>query len=149
MKLLIVLCFVLVAVDAHGLFWSPTSRARLAKNSGWTSDATSIISEPMPEVASGRPYPGGRPFAEPGKSVSNVGPCGMESYDSKKTNWNMPANSWGATQAQYSSGDTIDVAWCVSNLADHGADALMVLCINVAFDCDVCRGSLLVPLVHR
>ena len=29
-----------------------------------------------------REYPGGRPFAEPGMSISNVGPCGMETYDS-------------------------------------------------------------------
>jgi hypothetical protein len=131
MQLLIVLCFVLAGVsDAHGLFWSPTSRARLAKESGWTTDATSIISEPMPEVASGRPYPGGRPFAEPGKSMSNVGPCGMETYDSKKTNWNMPAHSWGATQAQYTSGDTIDVSWCVSNLADHGGLYSYRLCTD-------------------
>merc|ERR1711957_366246 len=131
MQLLIVLCFVLVGVsDAHGLFWSPTSRARLAKESGWTTDATSIISEPMPEVASGRPYPGGRPFAEPGKSMTNVGPCGMETYDSKKTNWNMPAHSWGSTQAQYTSGDTIDVSWCVSNLADHGGLYSYRLCTD-------------------
>ena len=137
MQLLIVLCFVLVCfVDAHGLFWSPTSRARLAKESGWTTDATSIISEPMPDVASGRPYPGGRPFAEPGKSMSNVGPCGMETYDSKKTNWNMPAHSWGSTQAQYTSGDTIDVSWCVSNLADHGTAALLLYLPLTA----VCQG---------
>jgi len=137
MQLLIVLCFVLAGVsDAHGLFWSPTSRARLAKESGWTTDATSIISEPMPEVASGRPYPGGRPFAEPGKSMSNVGPCGMETYDSKKTNWNMPAHSWGSTQAQYTSGDTIDVSWCVSNLADHGMAALLLYLPLIA----VCQG---------
>ena len=76
-------------VQGHGIFWSPTSRAQLAQLSGWESDATKIIAEPMPEVAHGREYPGGRPWAEPGKSVSNVGPCGMKSYG-QKTNWNHP-----------------------------------------------------------
>ena len=81
--------------EAHGIFWSPTSRAQLSQLSGWEDDATSIISEPMPDVASGRPYPGGRPWAEPGKSVSVVGPCGQKSYGSK-TNWNHPEH--GAPQ---------------------------------------------------
>ena len=34
----------------------------------------------MPDVASDRSYPGMRPFAEPGMSISNVGPCGQENY---------------------------------------------------------------------
>ena len=67
-------------------------------------DATTIIAEPMPDVVSGRPYPGGRPFAEPGYSVSNIGPCGQETYDSLKTNWNHPEHNWGyETVATYSS----------------------------------------------
>jgi hypothetical protein len=63
----------------------------------------------MPDVAQDRPYPGGRPFAEPGMSVSNVGPCGMESYDELKTNWNHPEHSWGSVVASYNAGDVIDV----------------------------------------
>ena len=55
---------------AHGVFWTPLSRAQIAQNNGWEADTTSIISEPMPDVASGREYPGGRPWAEPGASVS-------------------------------------------------------------------------------
>mmetsp|Transcript_2647 Transcript_2647/g.2632 ORF Transcript_2647/g.2632 Transcript_2647/m.2632 type:complete len:262 (-) Transcript_2647:254-1039(-) len=106
---------------SHGIFWSPTSRAVLSEQSGYMKDATTIISEPMPDVASGRPYPGGRPFAEPGYSVSNVGPCGQETYDSLKTNWNHPEHNWGyETVATYSAGQVIDVEWCVSNDADHG-----------------------------
>ena len=149
---------------SHGIFWSPASRAVLSEQSGYMSDATSIIrcaplthslthththcplpsslltytlahtqlplnstthplthslthshSEPMPDVAQDRPYPGGRPFAEPGMSVSNVGPCGMESYDELKTNWNHPEHSWGSVVASYNAGDVIDVeVGCVS-----------------------------------
>lgn len=105
--------------SGHGIFWNPTSRAQLAQLSGWESDATSIIAEPMPEVASGRDYPGGRPFAEPGKSISNVGPCGQKSYGSK-TNWNHPEHGWGDVQATFTAGEVIDIEWCVSDAADHG-----------------------------
>lgn len=52
---------------------------------------------------------------------TQVGPCGMESYDSKATNWNLPQHSWGKVQTNYTEGQVVDVAWCVSNLADHGA----------------------------
>jgi hypothetical protein len=101
---------------------APTSRATLSEQLGYMSDATTIISEPMPDIGpSGRPYPGNRPFAEPGKSESVIGPCGMETYDSLQTNWNMPANGWGVkVQATYKAGDTVEVEWCVSNMADHG-----------------------------
>ena len=106
---------------SHGIFWTPTSRARLSELSGYEADATTIIAEPMPDIGPpGRPYPGNRPFAEPGKSLSNVGPCGMESYDTLQTNWNMPQHSWGAVQATYTAGSVVDVEWCVSNIADHG-----------------------------
>lgn len=106
--------------EGHGIFWKPTSRAQLSQLSGWEPDATSAaISEPMPDVASGRPYPGGRPFAEPGKSISNVGPCGQKSYGSK-TNYNHPEHGWGQVQATYTAGEVIDIEWCVSDLADHG-----------------------------
>ena len=48
-------------------------------------------------------------------SVSNVGPCGMESYDELKTNWNHPEHSWGSVVASYNAGDVIDVeVGCVS-----------------------------------
>ena len=75
----------------------------------------------MPDVASGRDYPGGRPWAEPGQSISNVGPCGMKNYD-QMTNWNMPDEDagWGEVQATYTAGDVIEVEWCVSDAADHG-----------------------------
>lgn len=106
--------------SSHGIFWSPVSRAVLSEQSGYMKDATSIISEPMPDVAQNRPYPGGRPFAEPGVSISNIGPCGQETYDSLKTNWNHPEHNWGAVQATYTAGATIDVEWCVSDIADHG-----------------------------
>jgi len=106
--------------SGHGIFWSPTSRAQICQNSGYCPDATTIISEPMPDVADGRDYPGGRPFAEPGLSVSNVGPCGMETYDDLKTNWNHPEHGWGDVQATYKAGDIVDIEWCVSNNADHG-----------------------------
>jgi hypothetical protein len=44
---------------AHGIFWSPTSRAVLSEQSGYMKDATTIISEPMPDVTSEyRDYPG-------------------------------------------------------------------------------------------
>jgi len=123
-----VLAFVSHAT-AHGIFWSPTSRAQLAQLSGWEQDATSIISEPMPEVASGRAYPGGRPWSEPGQSVSNVGPCGMKNYG-KKTNWNQPAHGWGGVQATYKAGDVVTMEWCVSDLADHGGVYSYRLCTD-------------------
>ena len=68
MRITAILCS-LASATSHGIFWNPMSRAQLAQNSGWEADSTSIISEPMRDVASGRPYPGGRPWAEPGKSV--------------------------------------------------------------------------------
>lgn len=117
-------------VQGHGVFWTPVSRAQMAQNSGWTPDTTSVIAEPMPEVAKGREYPGGRPWAEPGKSVSDVGPCGRESYDSKKTNYNHPEHSWGTVQTTYTAGQVIDVEWCVSDLADHGGLYSYRLCTD-------------------
>jgi len=121
MKYITVTLAALPSVAAHGIFWSPTSRAILSEQSGYMKDATTIISEPMPDVVSGRPYPGGRPFAEPGVSTSNIGPCGMETYDSLKTNWNHPEHNWGYNVVNtYKAGDVIDVEWCVSNIADHG-----------------------------
>jgi hypothetical protein len=109
------------AVFGHGLFYTPKSRAQLAQEAGSIGDATSIIAEPMPDVASGRDYPGGRPFAEPGQSVSNVGPCGRKDYGGAM-NWNMPdvARGWGSVQATYSAGEIATVEWCVSDAADHG-----------------------------
>ena len=120
-----------VGVGGHGIFWQPTSRAQLSQLSGWESDATSIISEPMPEVATGRPYPGGRPWAEPGKSISNIGPCGQKSYGSK-TNWNHPENGWGSVQASFTAGEIITVEWCVSDLADHGGVYSYRTCSNAS-----------------
>eukprot|EP00756_Hemistasia_phaeocysticola_P029420 Hpha_TRINITY_DN16231_c0_g6::TRINITY_DN16231_c0_g6_i1::g.13212::m.13212 len=121
--------------SGHGMFWTPTSRAQLSQLSGYEADATTIISEPMPEVGTpGRPYPGNRPFAEPGVSVSKVGPCGMETYDSLKTNYNMPnlANGWGKVQATYKAGSVITVEWCVSDIADHGGVYSYRLCTDDA-----------------
>jgi lytic starch monooxygenase len=117
------------ATMAHGIFWTPTSRAILSEQSGYEADATTIISEPMPDVTDeDREYPGNRPFAEPGVSISNVGPCGMETYDSLMTNWNHPAHSWGDVQATYNAGDVITVEWCVSDIADHGGVYSYRLC---------------------
>lgn len=116
--------------SGHGIFWTPKSRAVLSEESGYMKDATTIISEPMPDVATGREYPGGRPFAEPGTSVSNIGPCGMETYDSLMTNWNHPEHSWGGIQATYKAGDVIDIEWCVSNNADHGGLYSYRICSN-------------------
>ena len=98
----------------------PFSRA--PPQSGYEADATTIISEPMPDIGpSGRDYPGNRPFAEPGMSISNVGPCGMEVYDELQTNWNHPEHNWGFNvEATYTAGDVIEVEWCVSDIADHG-----------------------------
>lgn len=103
----------------------------MAQLSGWEQDSTTLISEPMPPVANDRPYPGGRPWAEPGKSKSNVGPCGMKSYG-QKTNWNKPdrAHGWGNISATYKSGQTIEIEWCVSNIADHGGVYSYRLCTD-------------------
>ena len=120
---------VLAAVDSHGIFWSPKSRAQIAQENGYEVDSTTIISEPMPEVASNRQYPGGRPFAEPGKSKTVVGPCGMKSYG-KKTNWNQPGHGWGSVQARFAPGSIIDVEWCVSDIADHGGLYSYRLCTD-------------------
>ena len=50
-----------VTAAGHGIFWSPTSRAIQSEQSGYMEDATSIISEPMPDVTSEpRDYPGKR-----------------------------------------------------------------------------------------
>ena len=104
----------------HGVFWSPLSRAQIAQDNGWEADTTSIIAEPMPEVAEGREYPGGRPWAEPGQSATNIGPCGMKNY-AQKTNWHVPQHGWGLKpESTYQAGDVIDVSWCVSDEADHG-----------------------------
>jgi hypothetical protein len=120
LRAVLITCSAVSLVAAHGVFWSPLSRAQIAQNNGWESDTTSIIAEPMPEVAPNRPYPGGRPWAEPGKSLSNVGPCGLKRY-AQKTNFHQPGHGWGVNvTATYQAGDVIDVAWCVSDLADHG-----------------------------
>jgi len=59
--------YLVASVNAHGIFTQPLSRARLSELSDWEKDATTIISEPMPDVGpAGRTYPGNRPFAEPG-----------------------------------------------------------------------------------
>jgi len=127
------LSLLVASCAAHGIFWTPTSRAVLSERSGYEKDATTIISEPMPDIGPpGRKYPGNRPFAEPGQSISNVGPCGMESYDKLKTNWNMPQQNWGGVQATYSAGDVITVEWCVSDIADHGGLYSYRLCTDDA-----------------
>jgi len=115
--------------DGHGIMWKPWSRANIAEEIGWEPDATSIISEPMPDVAS-RPYPYNRPWAEPGQSRSNVGPCGLKTYGSR-TNWNKPEHGWGTdVTATYTAGDIIDVEWCVSDAADHGGSYSYRLCTD-------------------
>lgn len=130
MRVVIALSLV-TTVAAHGIFWTPNSRTTLSEQSGYEADATTIISEPMPDVGTpGRDYPGNRPFAEPGVSVSNVGPCGMETYDSLQTNYNYPEHSWGGLQATYNAGDIITVEWCVSNQADHGGLYSYRLCTD-------------------
>jgi hypothetical protein len=118
-------------VEGHGIFLSPKSRAQISQENSYMEDATTIISEPMPEVAEGREYPGGRPFAEPGSSRTKVGPCGMESYDVLQTNWNKPEHGWGIdTVATYNAGDVVNVEWCVSDAADHGGLYSYRLCQN-------------------
>ena len=130
---LIHLVHLIHVVEGHGIFLTPKSRAQISQENGFMQDATTIISEPMPDVVQGREYPGGRPFAEPGISVSNVGPCGMESYDSLQTNWNKPEHGWGIDPvAIYNSGDIVDVEWCVSDAADHGGVYSYRLCQNDA-----------------
>mmetsp|Transcript_34911 Transcript_34911/g.71258 ORF Transcript_34911/g.71258 Transcript_34911/m.71258 type:complete len:258 (+) Transcript_34911:16-789(+) len=127
------LCVLVSGTHAHGIFWTPTSRAVLSEQSGYELDATTIISEPMPDIGpEGRDYPGNRPFAEPGLSISNVGPCGMETYDDLQTNWNKPEHSWGNVVSTYNSGDVITVEWCVSNIADHGGLYSYRLCTDDA-----------------
>jgi len=123
--------FLLAAVaglsNGHGLMWKPWSRANIAENNGWEADSTSIIAEPMPEFP-GRSYPDNRPWAEPGKSLSNIGPCGSKSYGSQ-TDWNMPQHGWGnEVTATYNAGDIIDVEWCVTSAADHGGSYSYRLC---------------------
>eukprot|EP00128_Syssomonas_multiformis_P009238 Colp12_sorted_trinity150504_noHs@29261 len=106
-------------VSGHGYFVTPLSRPRLAELSGDEPDPTTIIAEPIPDIASGRNYPGARPFAEPGVGVSKIGPCGSKAYGSK-TNWNKPDKSWGKVVQTFKAGEVIDVEWCVDTEADHG-----------------------------
>lgn len=56
----------------------------------------------------------------------------METYDSKKTNWNHPEHGWGAVQATYAAGSIITLEWCVSNIADHGGLYSYRLCTDEA-----------------
>lgn len=56
----------------------------------------------------------------------------METYNSRKTNWNQPAHSWGQVVANYTAGDVVDVEWCVSDLADHGGIYSYRLCTDDA-----------------
>ena len=76
-----VLCLLLCSSHCR-IFCSNSffSNKKTTENNGNINDATSVIAEPMPDVADGRDYPGMRPFAEPGMSISNVGPCGQENY---------------------------------------------------------------------
>jgi len=113
--------------NGHGIMWLPWSRANIAENNGWESDSTSIIAEPMPDVAP-RGYPDNRPWSEPGQSLSNIGPCGSKPYGSQ-TNWNKPEHGWGTeVTATYRAGDVIDVEWCVTSSADHGGSYSYRLC---------------------
>jgi len=115
--------------DGHGIMWKPWSRANIAEEIGWETDSTSIIAEPMPDVAN-RPFPYNRPWAAPGKSLSNIGPCGSKPYGSR-TNWNKPEHGWGTqVTATYRAGDIIDVEWCVSTNADHGGSYSYRLCTD-------------------
>jgi hypothetical protein len=41
-------------ISGHGIFLTPKSRAVLSEDSGYMTDATTIISEPMPDVAQDR-----------------------------------------------------------------------------------------------
>jgi len=115
--------------NGHGIMWLPWSRANIAENNGWESDSTSIIAEPMPDVAP-RGYPDNRPWSEPGQSLSNIGPCGSKPYGSQ-TNWNKPEHGWGTeVTATYRAGDVIDVEWCITSSADHGGSYSYRLCTD-------------------
>jgi hypothetical protein len=115
--------------DGHGIMWKPWSRANIAEEIGWEQDSSSIIAEPMPNVAN-RPYPFNRPWSEPGKSKSNIGPCGSKPYGSR-TNWNKPEHGWGTSvTATYKAGEVVDVEWCVSDSADHGGSYSYRLCTD-------------------
>jgi len=116
-------------VNGHGIMWKPWSRANIAEENGWEGDSTSVIAEPMPDVAP-RGYPFNRPWSEPGKSKSNIGPCGSKPYGSR-TNWNKPEHGWGTSvTATYKAGEIIDVEWCVSDAADHGGSYSYRLCTD-------------------
>jgi len=120
MMIFLQLVTVVTLVAGHGVFWTPDNRATISQAAGDQPDATMIIAEPMPDIGTpDRPYPGNRPFAEPGKSISNIGPCGSITY-SPFTNWNKPDKSWGNVTTTYKGGDIVDVEWCVDSQADHG-----------------------------
>eukprot|EP00732_Lithocolla_globosa_P004836 Lithocolla_globosa_v1_NODE_4641_length_1395_cov_28.476866.p1 type:complete len:246 gc:universal NODE_4641_length_1395_cov_28.476866:1007-270(-) len=115
--MLISLSFFFVVVNSHGYFTIPPSREDVALQNGEDYCPHCVLEDNVEVGPPGRPYPGNRPFAEPGQGIINsgpsYGPCG--SQDSN--NYNMPMRSWGKITASYRQGETITVEWC--DIADH------------------------------
>eukprot|EP00732_Lithocolla_globosa_P006545 Lithocolla_globosa_v1_NODE_7689_length_913_cov_1134.116550.p1 type:complete len:247 gc:universal NODE_7689_length_913_cov_1134.116550:64-804(+) len=112
------LCALFVTVLAHGHMNFPRSRTQVAYESGEDHCPHCTLVDNVSVGPSGRPFPGNRPFAEPGTGDINggpsQGPCGFNSGN----NYNMPQRSWGQTiEKTYSAGETIEVQWCDN--ADH------------------------------
>jgi hypothetical protein len=111
------------SVEGHGHLSVPRSRTQVAFENGQEYCPACVL-ENVPAVANGRPYPGARPMAEPGKSVMTMGPCGERSNN----NFNSNQKSWGSVVETFSNGQVIDFESCWS--ADHKGVYSMRICTD-------------------
>ncbi|KAL2826978.1 starch binding domain protein [Aspergillus cavernicola] len=108
----------LTAVYGHGYLTIPASRTRLGFEAGIDTCPECSILEPVsawPDL-----------YAAP---VGRSGPCGYNARVS--VDYNTPSDNWGNEPVvSYSSGDIVDIQWCVDNNGDHGGMFTYGICQN-------------------
>jgi len=105
----------LSCVYAHGYLTVPSSRTRVAYESGKEQCPECTILEPVeawPNIAS--------------TPVGKSGPCGYSQRSG--IDYNQPGGNWGNVVTTYKRGDTVYVQWCVDNNGDHGGMFSYRLC---------------------
>ncbi|KAL5342771.1 starch binding domain-containing protein [Aspergillus crustosus] len=117
-SLLSVASSLLPTVYGHGYLTIPSSRTRLGFEAGIDTCPECSILEPV------SPWPD---LTAP--LVGRSGPCGYNARVS--VDYNQPSEHWGTEPVvTYTSGETVEVQWCVDNNGDHGGMFTYGVCQN-------------------
>lgn len=116
------------SVRGHGWMTRPATRAELAARNGLQTGEWCPHCSSLWDVQSGegldqyqnRPYPGGRPFAQPGEAAPMLGPCAGKGSNGPN-DYNRPGGVnrlWGFEVVDtFAAGDIVTVNWTAS--ANH------------------------------